>query len=645
MGTQSRHQEELTAMSFTRFAATDTAGEGIDRLIAHAESNGLDAIEIDWTACHTDDVGRLAAACARGISVTAIDLGAVDSDRDPRRELTELVTLAEAVCCRRLTLTAGTTPFPSGDDARKWFDAMMRELAQRCEDPGLSVVVRVGRPGEGESLLRTTADLRDVLAAVNRGNVGAEADLSAILSAGEDFERSTASLVGRLGYVRLGTQAFEIPTRTTRAFVTDVQAYGYCDVVTVPSGTGLGELLDTFGGTTTCDADRLAAFQDTLAANNLDAAVLLSSENVVSVSGYWPMNGTCVAIVPRTGDPHLLVPAGEEFWAARSGWNNLHMYQAGRIDDAPFAVTVEAQLRKLKAAGALSGARIGVEGPFRAQVPPHMAHEVSGRHELVRPIIAKALDAETVSFDEALWRSRARKTRAELRAIRRTAAIADVGLRIFRDGLRDGLRDIDLATEVERAIERHGVGYQGATRVRGYAFVMSGPQTSQCHLDYEFSSTRRMREGEWVLMELAVVADGYWQDLSRVFVLGEPTAQQREIAETAEAAFVAAATAAVPGATGAEVDAAAREIIDSAGLAEAYPHQTGHGVGIAFHEQYPLLKPGSEHVLEEGNVVAIEPGIYIPGVGGVRNEDDLIVGAAKGATSLQSTAHAVNVNR
>jgi Xaa-Pro aminopeptidase/Xaa-Pro dipeptidase len=144
-------------------------------------------------------------------------------------------------------------------------------------------------------------------------------------------------------------------------------------------------------------------------------------------------------------------------------------------------------------------------------------------------------------------------------------------------------------------------------------------------------------------MEMAVVADGYWQDLSRVFVLGEPSAFQTELHTVAEAAFQAAVAAAVPGATGEAVDQAAREVVQDGGLTEAFPHQTGHGVGVAFHEQYPLLKPGSGHVLEAGNVIAIEPGVYIPGLGGVRNEDNLIVGDAAGARSLQAVPHQLSV--
>lgn len=634
-------------MGYTRFALDSPATVGTTDLIKLAESHELDAVDVSWPVIRDTSERDLIAARRRGITVTTIDLGAVAPPSDPRSEYARIVAFAGAVACRRLTLTCATDEAASADKAREWFDTMLGELADWCEEPGLSVVVRMGRPSDGRpSALTSTADLRDVLTKVNRGSLSGEVDVTALAEAGEDVDRATASLVGRLGHVRLGDRADQLVrdrAAEVRQLLADLQAYGYGDVVSLPAVAAVPQILESLGGAATQDRGRVEHLQETLAANNLDAAVLLSAENVLSLSGYWPMNGTCVAVVPKVGEPHLLVPAGEEFWAARSGWSNVHMYQAGRIKDAPFPDTVARNLRRLVDTGAVVGDRIGVEGPFRAQVPPHMAHEVSGRHEVIRPVVASELSAETVFFDQELYKVRARKTAAELRAIRRTAAIADIGLETFRDGLIDGARDIDLATEVERAIETRGIGFQGASRVRAYAFVMSGPQTSQCHLDYEFSSTRRMREGEWALMELAVVADGYWQDLSRVFVIGDPTDQQREIARVAEEAFLAAQAAAVPGATGAQVDDAARQVVESAGYGAAFPHQTGHGVGVAFHEQYPLLKPGSEHVLEENHVIAIEPGVYIPGVGGVRNEDDLVVGASSGATSLQSVPHAVSV--
>ncbi|WP_031469484.1 M24 family metallopeptidase [Sciscionella sediminilitoris] len=627
-------------MGFTRFALSTSGTPSIEDALALADKLGLDAVEVNWREVDEQVWKRLVEARGQGLVVSALDLGPVAPAEDPRTEFDRILAFTAAVSCRRLVLTCA-------EGEREWFDQMVAELADRCERPGLSVVVRQGRAADtASSALGTVAELRDVLARSNRGPVAAEIDLSAVLCGGEEPDRALASVVGRLGYARLGSDAARL-VREQRAEVdallADLQSYGYGDVVALPAIEETGEILERLGGSTVQDRERVRALQRTLAENELDAAVLASAENVLSLSGYWPMNGTCVAIVPRTGEPRLLVPAGEEFWAARSGWANIRMYQAGRVTDQSFADTVDEQLRGLVDTKVLGGGRIGVEGPFRAQVPPHMAHEVSGRHETIRPVIASALNAETAFFDRELTKVRARKTAPELAALRRSAEIADVGLRTFRDGLADGVRDIDLATEVERAIERFGVGYRGASRVRGYAFVMSGPQTSQCHLDYEFSSTRRMREGEWVLMELAVVADGYWQDLSRVFVIGEPDPQQRAVFEAAESAFEAARRAAVPGATGAEVDAAARNAIECAGYAENYPHQTGHGVGVAFHEQFPLLKPEASDVLEDGHVIAIEPGVYIPGIGGVRNEDNLVVGDPAGATSLQSIPHEPNV--
>jgi Xaa-Pro dipeptidase len=630
-------------MSFTRFALSATRRSDFAELIAQAETCGLDALEISWPKVRVHGDREIARARETGIAVTAIDAGPIDQ----RTDIDHVFDLATSLRCRRLTITCAAGPTESHVQLREWFIETLRKMSIRCEELGLSLVVRLGRPSDDQpSTLTCTADLRDVLAKTNMGSICGEIDMSILDAIGEDPVQAAAALIGRLGYVRIGEKAETLVKRDAAsvvALLNELQSYGYSDVVEVPAGPSLAQILATLGGNNTLDRQRIEELQTALAANGLDAAVFSSSENVVSISGYWPMNGTCVAIVPQTGEPHLLVPAGEEFWAARCGWPNLHVYQAGRVQDAPLATTVETQLRRLTQSAVRTGGRVGVEGPFRAQVPPHMAHEVSGRHEIIRPVVASALDAETVNFDHVLVKVRARKTPAEIRSIRRTAAIADVGLRTFRDGLADGMRDIDLATEVERAIETFGVGFQGTSRVRAYAYVMSGPQTSQTHLDYEFSSPRRMREGESVLMELAVVADGYWQDLSRIFVIGEPTPQQREIAEVAEAAFEAARKAAIPGATGAQVDQAARKLIGDAGYAAAFPHQTGHGVGIAFHEQFPLLKPGSDHLLEENHVVAIEPGVYIPGVGGVRNEDDLVIGPADGAQSLQSVPHAVNV--
>lgn len=627
---------------FTRYslASSDLA---VDDLISSARKAGLDAVEVDYAALADEEASALVVAKANGVQTASLDLGVLADPRTIGERLDSIVKLSALIGNRRLVLTGHA----SGETAWGVFVDGLRWLADQTEPLGIAIVIRVARPEESDArLLRTTHDLRVGLARANRGNVSARADLAAIREAGEEWSHSTADLVGRLGHASLG-HADQVDAPTAIAFLDDLSSYGYADVVRIEAGSSdaVDHVVDALGGSKTFDADRLARVQEYITEDGLDAIVLNASKNIVAATGYWPMNGTVLALIPRVGTPHLFVPAGEETWASRSGWHDIHVYQAGRISDPSLHETVTREFGLLADQLKLAGGRIGIEGPFRAQVPPHMAHEVSGRHESLRPVIERVFDAAPVFLSEKWTRSRAAKTDAELRGIRRAAAIADVGLRTFRDGIAHGVRDIELATEVESALERFGVGRDGVSRVRGYAFVMSGPQTSQCHLDYEFSSTRVQRTGDNVLMELAVVADGYWQDLSRAFVIGEPRSDIARIYEVAEASFVAAQRAARPGATGHEVDTAARAVVEAAGMAEAYPHQTGHGVGVAFHEQYPLIKPGSDHVLEAGHVIAIEPGVYIPGVAGIRNEDNLVVGEDSGATSLQTVPHSVNVAR
>jgi Xaa-Pro aminopeptidase len=627
----------------TRFALSSTNASTQD-LVEHARLAGLDAVEVSWGRLDNAARQTLVDAKARGVQTASIDLGAHADPAQLESVLGEVIALSNQIGNRRLIITGG-----SGSDSGAFdtFVEGIRRMADLTEPLGFALVMRTAdAPTRSGSLLRTTADLRRVLARTNRGNVSAQANFQAFVDAGEDPAASTADLVGRLGHATLqGVENATAGDYSSSHFLTDLSVYGYGDVVSLYTAdvAATTSLIEGLGGSETFDTDRLARIQKFIADDGLDGIVLNASKNIVAATGYWPMNGTILAFIPREGEPHLYVPAGEETWASRSGWHNIHVYQAGRIADPSLHETVTSEFGKLADDYGIRGGRVAIEGPFRAQVPPHMAHEVSGRHESLRPVLSQAFGTELEFLSDRWTKMRAAKTDRELRGIRRAAAIADEGLRTFRDGIGDGVRDIELATEVESRLEKFGIGTDGTTRVRGYAFVMSGPQTSQCHLDYEYSSTRIQRIGDNVLMEMAVVADGYWQDLSRAFVIGEPSEEIQRIYDVAEASFVAAQKAAVPGATGHEVDLAARAVIQEAGMSEAYPHQTGHGVGVAFHEQYPLLKPGSDHILEPGHVVAIEPGVYIPGIAGIRNEDNLVVGAPDGATSLQTVRHAVSV--
>jgi Xaa-Pro aminopeptidase len=127
-----------------------------------------------------------------------------------------------------------------------------------------------------------------------------------------------------------------------------------------------------------------------------------------------------------------------------------------------------------------------------------------------------------------------------------------------------------------------------------------------------------------VLLDFGAAFDGYRADTTRMVVIGEPTDRQKEIHGLVLAAHDAAVAAVRAGTTTGSVDAAARQLIDAAGMGELFFHRVGHGIGLEAHED-PSLDPGSATVLEAGMTFTIEPGIYISGWGGVRIEDDVVV--------------------
>jgi Xaa-Pro aminopeptidase len=151
--------------------------------------------------------------------------------------------------------------------------------------------------------------------------------------------------------------------------------------------------------------------------------------------------------------------------------------------------------------------------------------------------------------------------------------------------------------------------------------VQSGPNSAVPH---HRPSSRVLRSGDLVLLDFGAAFEGYRADTTRMAVVGEPTARQREIHDLVLRAHDAAVEAVREGVTTGDVDAAARKVIVAAGLGDRFFHRVGHGLGLEAHED-PSLDPGSNTVLEPGMAFTIEPGIYIPLWGGVRIEDDVVV--------------------
>lgn len=207
---------------------------------------------------------------------------------------------------------------------------------------------------------------------------------------------------------------------------------------------------------------------------------------------------------------------------------------------------------------------------------------------------------------------RAVKEPEELGFVAGAMAITEAALEAVLGLVRPGVTELDLAVELEYRMRRGG-----ADALAFEVIVASGPRSA---LPHARPSRRPLATGDLVLFDLGAVSQGYAADLTRTVVLGQPTVEQRRIYATVLEAAQAAREQLRPGQTCAEVDQAARQVIETAGYGEQFGHGLGHGVGLFVHEG-PRLAPGETGRLENGMVVTVEPGIYVPGWGGVRIED------------------------
>jgi Xaa-Pro aminopeptidase len=228
---------------------------------------------------------------------------------------------------------------------------------------------------------------------------------------------------------------------------------------------------------------------------------------------------------------------------------------------------------------------------------------------------------------------RAVKDPGEVAAIRAAAALADAAFeQLIADGLV-GRTERDLAVALEFDMRRRGA--------EGPSFepiVAAGPHGALPH-----ASPREVevRSGELVVIDWGAKLDGYCSDCTRTVAAGAGTERGAEIYELVLEAQLAGLAAVAPGAGGREVDAVARDRIGAAGHGEHFGHGLGHGVGLDVHEA-PRLAQRSESVLEAGNVVTVEPGVYLPGELGVRIED-LVVVTADGCEILTAVSKELTV--
>lgn len=208
------------------------------------------------------------------------------------------------------------------------------------------------------------------------------------------------------------------------------------------------------------------------------------------------------------------------------------------------------------------------------------------------------------------------KTEAELEYLRKAEAIGDAAFSEILKILRPGLTELEVAAELEYRMKK-----SGALKTSFDTIVASGLHSSMPHA---VPDNKKLEYGDFVTMDFGCCYEGYCSDMTRTVVIGKATKEQKKIYQTVLDAQLAALEVLEAGKRGREVDRAARELIAARGYGAYFGHGLGHSVGLYIHEE-PRLSPGEETVLVENMIETVEPGIYIPGFGGVRIEDMVVV--------------------
>jgi Xaa-Pro aminopeptidase len=241
---------------------------------------------------------------------------------------------------------------------------------------------------------------------------------------------------------------------------------------------------------------------------------------------------------------------------------------------------------------------------------------------------------ELVGVGQEVERLRWAKDPDELRLLRAAQEATDATFEEILDVLAVGMTERQVATHLEQAMTRQGADGPSFPSIVGFGEHAAEPHHHPCH--------RALAEGDVIKMDFGALVHGYHTDMTRTVAFGEPMPELRKVHDLVAEAQQAGIDAVRAGAVGRDVDAAARAVIADAGYGEAFSHGLGHGVGLEIHEG-PSVGSRSDDELPLGAVVTIEPGVYLPGVGGVRIEDAVELTADGGRPLGTSTRELIEL--
>jgi len=369
------------------------------------------------------------------------------------------------------------------------------------------------------------------------------------------------------------------------------------------------------------DRIKLERVRQALKAQDLDALVVRAPDNILYLTNYWCMKGYDIAIFPQEGDPILLVIEPQLKEAQRTSWTQDVLPFKGydeRDPRPPTARSLDLCLQVLK--DRKLGRRVGVELSQMAQIADRMVGEPTVYTQGYFDAF-KSAAREVVDCAPLLAEARMIKTEQEIERMRLANELAALGMEHARAHIKPGMKESEVGAMIEGHIHAVGVGYKGTVEMaRAFTLVWSGPGIAT----FTATSHRPVVENEPTLVELWVVADGYWTDLTKNLCPGTLSPKYVELLELLLSVFREAVEYARDGASLPGLDRLIRQRIAEGGYPGQPSHPVCHGVGARAHEP-PYAHQAGAGTMRKGMVLAIEPGIYWEGGGGLRLEDDFLI--------------------
>ncbi|NHZ71977.1 MAG: M24 family metallopeptidase [Aquificales bacterium] len=354
---------------------------------------------------------------------------------------------------------------------------------------------------------------------------------------------------------------------------------------------------------------RITKLQQQLTQQKLDGVILMPGPNSYYLSGMHThvSERPVLLFIPQTGEPAVIIPGLEAMKAEAASIPTERIFAWN--DEEWFEGAFQKAAQTLK----LDGSHWGVEAYYMRVLELDALHKV-------------ASDLQTSYAEPAMMALRSIKDDSELAAMGKAIGVAERAIERLIPQIKMGMTEKQVAAQLTAILLD-----EGGESIAFGPIVSSGPNGASPHA---MPGKRPLTHGDLLVIDWGVFVDDYPSDITRTFAVGEVDEELKHIYDIVRQANEAGKQAAKPGATGQDVDRAARKVITDAGYGEYFFHRTGHGLGLEVHE-LPGMVEGNDVPLQEGNVFTVEPGIYLAGRGGVRIEDDVVI-TADGCRSLTS---------